>query len=515
MAYFDMYKSAEDQQQGPAGSTSIPSSQLTQYFGGGASTPNATLGPAVTGATIDQTRPDLGNDSSGSDFVNYNQYYNANKDVASRGAENVASTVTNNADRASNTMADLYNQFSGEVNAGTGTGPLGRVTVIPGQGQTASQIEMGAAQTPVAEQSKAAVVPSSIAGRQGGKNPVSVDPNATTPGGTGAEAPASKTGAAAAPFASTAPGASSPVQPTPANPAAAPGSVLGGPTGPATLTRDDLVKGAGQKYTGPQSLSQMPGYDAATGQVTNATSQANALNSKAGLSGLLAQQFGGAAEGSGANELDTSLLGTAGKSRFNGVYNQYHDALTNKSNEYNSVGAGQVQQAKNSTQAMADTYGNLLRNFDSVEQKRNDDNAAKAAQDAATAASKKKAQTFDQYNAGNHESVVRDATNFLDPTWYMRQAGLIDESLNDDVSNGWEGMTKGARDSSHVRDTFLDGSVKAEWPEVYNDLTPEELKQVEGMNINQQKIFIHQRYQKLHGQQVMDTPNMNWAGGGT
>lgn len=458
MPYFNTYKPEDEglQTLGSAGGAQPLSRNLTEGF----STPQTNMytppqhgnssGRTPGGSPDDTTTPYTPSEASGSDFVNFSQYVNANKGASEQNAKGITNDTRNAADDASRGMGSLLNDFRGQV-AGAAPGYAG-YTVNQGVGQNASTFS----------QAQNGTTSNTI--------PTSIPPQTT--GGKGAG---------------------------------------GGPGIQAAeqLTRAEVEKRANTGYTGPTSLAQQPGYDAATGKVRDAQSQIAALQSKDGLSGYLAKQFGGSQAGyaspeSGARELDSLLIGNAGKKQFERLKGQ--SALLDNDMAMNQSLADQsVNEGKANSQIIQDKYKQLLGNYDSAEGARGKENerVAKEAQEKEQAKKDREARAagYDDYNAWRHESLVRNVTNYMDPTWYLKQLGVTKFSVNDKLTDMWEGQVANkmgiGNDSDHVNTGNLTPDVAAKWKDVYSDLSDDELAQVEDMSIGDQMAFINKRHAEM------------------
>lgn len=89
-------------------------------------------------------------------------------------------------------------------------------------------------------------------------------------------------------------------------------------------SRDFAASVAQGNYRGPNSLVDLGGYDAAAKAVEDARSEANQLDSYAGLGELLAKEYGQDKGGysQGAKDFDAALAGAAGGSRFRELKNR-------------------------------------------------------------------------------------------------------------------------------------------------------------------------------------------------
>lgn len=398
---------------------------------------------------------------SGSSFVNFERYVNANKDAATAAAGNVAGNVGKGAEDAATGLHNLLTDFRGQVQSGTGHGVTPGANVVTAMGGTVLT-------TP----GNTRATPAPAAGQMNGSGQ---NPGAITTG-----APTSTRGQNAI----SEPNAPSQPSPTPA--------------APKTLTREDLVKGSEQKYTAPASLTDMEGYNAVTGQVTNATGRLNSLQSKEGLSGLLAKEFGSGAVGSGVNELDSLLLGRQGGEKFKELNKAYGD-LPGRVDRSVAESRGIADQARKDTEGYAAEYQDLLGKFDG--QVASDQ---KAIEDKAAAAKTREEMeaAWIEYEKPRHETVVRDIGNMFDPTHWAGEIfgfrGLNDRLTDAAEKTGNENFDLN-NDSNHVRAHGMPPELKAMWKEVFMDLSPEELHQVEKMTDMQRADFIRSRYAKIQG----------------
>lgn len=447
MPYFNLF---DDEQQKAA----AQGQGLMQAFGG--SPGSSSISPAQPPAQPAAAPSGVAGDS-GSSFVNWERYQNANRDSAQNSANTVADSVQGTANTAAGGLSGLINQFNEGVGAATGSGPTPGAQVQTAMGGVVTSAP-GASRTPA---------PGQMNG--GGQNPapapVAQTPNRSSGGLSDPNAPA-------------------PAQPT--TPAA------GGP-----LTREDLVTGSQQQYRGPTSLAQTPGFDAVTGQITNAASQVNALGTKDGLGGLLAKNFGSGQVGSGANELDSALLGGAGRSRFGEITKGYGDL---ESRVGRAVGDSEAlaDKAKTSTDTAAGRYKSLLEEFDA---KTAPGKPADAPQPTAT-----KKKTFAQYRTGNEVAhTVQDIGNALDPTaWALHAAGK--KSIEDMRAPEYEkqyGHPIG--NSQAVRfERLIPGLSEAQHEALYNSLTEDELSALEQMSPGEQRDFAMARWKEVYAKAQAD-----------
>lgn len=487
MPYFN-FLNAEDEEAQKAGQEAFGgglSQPLNTGFSGGAQAPQANMytPPPQPGSSSGRTpgAPAVGGGdpytpavASGSDFVNYGQYVNANKDVSARNAKDIAGKIENTAHQGSQELAGVLGKFQGDVTAATPT--YNATQVNQGVGQTSSTLSLRGNGPPTGRNTAtttSAPVPSNL--------PTSAPTG--TPTGTTSQRGQGLSGEPQRNVLPQAPGPS------------APGS------------REELEKLATQGWQGPTSLSQQEGYDAATGKMGQAAGQMDAIQTKDGLSGYLSKEFGGTQAGygapeSGARELDSLLIGRAGGDRFKKMKEQYEGFGKDNIDFSNRMADNSVNAGKAAHGIIQDKYKSLLGQFDAAETDRGNKNKEAAAKEAARQEKIAKNGGFDEYNKWRHESAVRSATNAMDPTFWLKQAGVIDWSINDKLTDGWEGLAGKAGielDSDHVNMGALDPLSQKKWPAVYNDLTQEELVALENMSSSKQQEFIKNRFAQMGG----------------
>jgi hypothetical protein len=391
---------------------------------------------------------------SGSDFVNFDQYWNANQGVAERNANAVGSGVEGAATGAVGALGDLSNTFGADVSQGTGKGPVAGSVVQTAMGGNVLTVPANGTSTTTTSQT----TPTTPAPRTGPNKTSSLDKN-------------------------------SPATPRPPAPDVPP---------PATLTRGDLLTGSQQQYTGPTDIRNASGYDALTGKITDASSQVSALGSKDGLGALLAKNYGSSPVGSGGNELDSILTNRAGRSRFDDIGRNYGD-LDTRLEKAGTDSDALVKKAQGDTETAAGTYKSLLDQFDEKAPKTAAETGAAPAPTAPTGPVSGK--SFKDYNTGNEAAhTVRDIGRVLNPIgWLMNAAGM--KSPEDVMTPQYEeqfGHPIG--NASAVQfDRRMPGSTPEQQEKVYNSLSTEEIASLEKMSFGEQTKFLSKRLNSLLG----------------
>lgn len=289
---------------------------LYGFFSGGRAQSSAP-GAAASPVAISQPAGGPGGvaDDSGSSFVNFERYVNANKDVATRGANQLGDRVEDKARDAALGLGSAYGQFSDAVKAGTPTyddslgvksGTFG--AQFTNSGSTQNKPPPAGATTPTA-------------------SPF------TTPGGNTR-------------------GAGPTIGAQPA------------PTAAKPPTREEIEAGSKATYTGPESLSSQVGFDAVTGKIGDAAREVNALQSKEGLSAMIDRDFNPAT--AGGQELDTVLFGRTGGDRFRSIGQGYGD-LASRVGRATADADRLVTQARSASEGAAGKYKDLLGRFDTLD----------------------------------------------------------------------------------------------------------------------------------------------------
>jgi hypothetical protein len=405
---------------------------------------------------------------SGSDFVNFDRYWNANQGAAENTANTVAGGVEGAANDAATGLSDLSSQFGANVKAGTGSGPQNGSVVQTAMGGNVLTVGGKRWETPDASAPATATSTTSQSER-------------TLTGGGRSSADPFGQPATARP---TDPNAITNPSPTP-TPA------------PPVLTRADLLKGSEQKYTGPLGLQDDPGFDAVTGKITDAASQVGALGNKDKLGALLSKNYGSAPVGSGGNELDSLLTNRAGRGRFDAIQKGYGD-LEDRVGRAVSAGDNQVKTAQDDTTDAAGQYQGLLDQFDAAAPKTA---AETGAAPPPSATGPKSGKSFKDYNTGNEAAhTVRDIGRVLNPIgWLMNAAGM--KSPEDYMTPQYEeqfGHPIG--NSSAVQfDRRMPGSTPEQQEKVYNSLSNEEVAALEKMSFGEQTQFLSKRLNSLLG----------------
>ncbi len=311
---------------GQAGTTTVgPNAQ-------GYTTPYSA--PTGTTASQDPNGPVAGD--SGSRFVNFTQYLNANKDSAAAQAQALARSVSAHGQAAQTDLAGAQQKFSAGVQAGSGSG-----NAVQG-GPTAK--------------SKAGQVPGA---QTGGGGKYSVLPSAL----------ASSPGSGSAPVMNT--GLTPPATPT--SPSGAPlgkgqSALEGVPqrgSDPMTVSRAQADARAKESYTGPAGLYEQDptGFSGLMGRTQQAQDEAQALGSGTGLQGLMHARSGGTA---GQNRFDAGLMGATGGQAFQDLaqrYGKLNDAL----NGAQSRSVQNADEARATTQSNANSWGNLVNQQDAAQ----------------------------------------------------------------------------------------------------------------------------------------------------
>lgn len=274
------------------------------------------LGQSGTPAAPQST----GGTGSPSKFVNFDRYFNANKDAAMAGADRLAGGVAKRADAATTGLENYNTGFQSAVKSGT---------PVYG-GETGYWVER----------------PEQAAG---------TDPNNYTTDVRQQTWETSQPGANA--YATRRQGLV--VQPTAEQPATR-------PTKPDNaLTRDELKAKSTTGYSGPNWYSEWDGYSKVAGDVGKAASESKALGDPRKLQGLV-QQYGGATTQGGAR-FDTALLGAAGGQKFRDVADRYA-GLEKKLAEYTTAGDAAAGVGRTDGEATKNKYLGILNDEDTRRQ---------------------------------------------------------------------------------------------------------------------------------------------------
>jgi hypothetical protein len=229
--------------------------------------------------------PDTGSSATG--YVNFDRFFNANKDAAQNTANRVSSQVGGDAKKAQTDLTDLQNQF-------------------------AQQSKAGEVQGPSSDQSSWA---------QNGSRPTNITstPQPQTQQGEGLESEPTKSG--------TAPTAGPP--PKQSNRRA---PITGLPVGPQAdnfyAQRDATMQGgidagAQGQYTGPTALDVLSGYGQAEADKSKANDELAATQSAGGLQGLLQSEGQPGGYSDSMSAFDAGLTSRAGGQQFGGLRSKY------------------------------------------------------------------------------------------------------------------------------------------------------------------------------------------------
>lgn len=264
-------------------------------------------------------------------FVNYGTMYDLNKDAAAKQADSVQSKAAGAAADASGSLAGARNTFNQQATTGSGVGVAGGAhpTRIGAYAETGpgARRNTGSASGPsgggggesLRDAKKATDSPSTISPTSS----ISIDPTSGLEKGIETDEQARQTAAAAA---AQNRGAQSPYA-----------SLLGG-TGTGTLLEGgvgdprqnenviselDAKSGAGQQYTGPDSLKGSMGDDAYASlaeQLRKAEAGTQQLTNAGGIATALGY---GPADATGNSALDAGLTQTAGQGQFRQTADRY------------------------------------------------------------------------------------------------------------------------------------------------------------------------------------------------
>lgn len=464
MPYFDFFNTQEDEnkkapQQGGLNSFFTPKS-TNNTIGGAPNVRPQTPAAAPSGVAGD----------SGSSFVNFERYVNANQGASDANAGQISGQVGGAADKAKTALGSMVDQFNTGVTAGTGHGVSGELAQVFNTAHRTGQPPGTVPPTPATTTGRGGTSQSMMDAPPSSPLKGAIDPKGT-------ENPISQ------PVATPAP------------------------------TREDIVKGSQQTYTGPQSLAQQPGYDALTGQVGAAAGDVAALQSKDGLSAWLGKNrnatAGYASDGSGARELDSLLLGRSGGKAFGELGSKYQ-GLGESVGAANTASIEKARGAEDLTKQAAGEYGGLLKLYDEDEANR------KRAEEEKKAAAEKernslnlthgdgKYEEWDDYTGGNRfENTVSNITGALDPVAQVQNA-TGNRSLKEQGEEQFDqGINKaiGTHLNSSKYNWGLTGHLGTHSDEVkkaiFDSLSGEELKALERMGGTQQDSFIDQRLKKL------------------
>lgn len=268
---------------------------------------------------------------------------------------------------------------------------------------------------------------------------------------------------------------------------------------PGPTTSAEAAAGqAGAVYGGPTDFTKFAGFDEALAANTKAQEGLALTNTPGGLQALAQQQTSGLT--SGESRMDAALLGATGGKKFADVRERFKDLDTAVERASADAGAT-VGRAQDSAQATADYYQRTGRGLKEQE----DAAAAKAAEEQAAKDRNKKSKSYDDYNEFKHEELVRDFGNAWDPTWYLKQAGVTNWSLNDALTDKIEETARDdygiERDSTRIRWNNLDPKLFSEDDKrlLYDSYSEDEIKWLESLTFNQQQEQLYKRLQELKG----------------
>lgn len=282
-------------------------------------------------------------------FVNYGTMYDLNKDAAAKQADSVQSKAAGKAADASGALAGARNAFNQQATQGSGVGVAGgnHPTRIgeyaetgPGArrntGGGATGPSGGGGQEPLANKGSATA---HLVPNWGPPTAVDADPVSVNPSGSiGITGGSLDQGVAATEKANADAAAAAAVAATKNRGAQSPYASLLGATGTGALLEGgvgdprqnqnvvselDAKSGAGQQYTGPDSLKGSMGddaYAALAEQLRKAEAGTQQLTNAGGIATALGY---GPADATGNSALDAGLTQTAGQGQFRALADRY------------------------------------------------------------------------------------------------------------------------------------------------------------------------------------------------
>ncbi len=227
-------------------------------------------------------------------YVNWARYFGANQSSAKSEAEKLAEQQRKAAEAAQKSTSGLVSQFAQKAGVAGAEKPVANAALTP----PASNVGAGAA-APMGRQRAA---------------PTNTGAAAVAPQGPVARAPAGL-----ASYFSPQPGAA-PVAP-PLSPPGAEEPATGLDARDTNQQLADAQAASQVGYAGPSQLSDLAGYQGALDQNLAAQTGLNSLGSEGGIEALNQQMHPGLT--SGQSQFDAALLGTAGRTQFDKLRNQF------------------------------------------------------------------------------------------------------------------------------------------------------------------------------------------------
>jgi hypothetical protein len=415
MAYIE--QDDEDEKQQGQGQQPNGLMQIGQGASGATDTTTSPVQGSAAAATNPNAQPvsqDAG--QTPGRYVNFQNYFNANKDAATATADKLTDTITKQAGDAAQALGAQQATYANDVKAGAAGAKLSPGMTLSG-GNTpppawpAPSTGMGAA-----------------AGAKGAANAGSNVTLAPTKAPTPAPAPAAPAGPAMPSWAnvlglgSLTPKPAAPVSGAPIAMALGPvgyGGNFTTPTGVSTSkdggVSDDATK---TQYTGPNSLSDSSDWGTLLGKVGKASSAANAATTDGGRQALLQQQQAGQQYGAGSSNFDAGLAGTAGGDKFDKLKAQF-GGLQKQMDDANTASQGQSEAAR---AQVADYNGR-------VDAK---DARLKSAADAQTALDAEKDKYNDVHDAEGQKiqhDLGLDGQNYQKGGWGQVDFGKVGDDL--------------------------------------------------------------------------------------
>jgi hypothetical protein len=256
--------------------------------------------------------------ASGSGYVNFGQYIEANKDNSNRVAGEVAGGIGKAAGQAQAGLQKAQRGFGMGLATGNPFGGQSMAAAPSGRHEVGAPVA-----PPVAGITPVATPAQSMQGA----------PGTTKQGMTSA-------------------------------PTQGPGS--GAPAGAPTISIEEARARAGQGYTGPKGLDISADLRKQTGA---AQSQLGLTKDEGGLEALLRQKYGGAGYGKAQSRFDAALTGQAGGSRFRELRSKYGN-LTGTLSAAEAAAAGRAKAAEAEVAATAGKYGSQVTAYDQEQAER-------------------------------------------------------------------------------------------------------------------------------------------------
>lgn len=261
---------------------------------------------------------------------------------------------------------------------------------------------------------------------------------------------------------------------------------------PGAITPAEAQARASQSYSGPTGLA---GYDKLLTRASDVGSEANALTTQAGRTGLMSDEYGTGLT-SRAAALDAALAGTAGQGRFGELQKRLGGSVAELEGKQKTA-QDAAKAEKELTEAEGKRWGEELGVWQSEKEKAA---AKKAADEAAGGAEKerlKKKKTLDEYMTPDAAYWLERGVELTSPIDSAARNVFGVEGVMPRLTDMWEKNLNHPIGSHRSAKDALGPYTRPVQEAVYDSMTQEEADALAGMNPSDQRKWIFDRVQRL------------------